>query len=77
MQGDINVNAEAQRVLAAGPDRWAQLGLARGADLAEGEKDRFDEGPSRLLPAVIACCIDRHPPAARAAWSSASLWHTA
>ncbi|KAL4458351.1 hypothetical protein ABPG75_013216 [Micractinium tetrahymenae] len=35
MQGDINVNAEAQRVLAAGPDRWAQLGVARGADLAE------------------------------------------
>ncbi|KAL4429628.1 hypothetical protein ABPG77_008677 [Micractinium sp. CCAP 211/92] len=38
MQGDTNVNAEAQRVLAAGHDRWAQLGLTRGADLAEVKK---------------------------------------
>lgn len=65
MVGDINVNAEAQRVLAAGQSRWAQLGLTRGADLAEGEWGAI------VRPRAEAACrqLFPSPPPARASRS--------
>lgn len=69
MQGDINVNAEAQRVLAAGHDRWAQLGLTRGADVAEGERDLLAKGrrclPQLSLPTAAAVVFPAHSLVAR------------